>query len=897
VFLERLADWILRHRALALVALLAATALFGRALYPLQYDFSFAALFIGEGEDYDQLRDYLNRFGSDVNFVVVAAESDTLYSHDRMAQIDALATSIAALEGVEDVVSPTNAEDMVGGNGELRMQRLVPHPLPDDPAEWDAIRDAATSHRLLGGTVYGVEGRHAAILVRYGIETSPDACSDGIDNDANGQVDCHDASCFGNQSHDACAPAASETTNAACTNGVDDDEDGALDCADPDCAELAACAWVGSDESSRGACRDDIDNDGDGRIDCADPDCARNPDVPYCHTTLAVERLVDDARTDDLQLYIGGVPWVSEAYTRVIQHDLKTFLPITSILVAIVLGMLFRNVPGVVLPGAVVGLGIVWAIGFMMLTGGKLNIINSVMPTLLLVIAVADTVHVIARWMEEAGRFDDRRDLAQYTMRRMTVACALTSLTSAVGFGTLVTARLPIIRDFGMYSAAGILLAFGVMLLLMPPVLSMLPVPKQRAHGDGWFGRGADAFAGACVRLAIDRPRVVGVLTAVVVLGAVFGVTLVRQNSRMTEELHPAHPVSVANAEIEAHLGGVLSGAVVFEGPPEAFTDPDVLALLDEIGTFAEDWRAPHTGDPLVGRAVSIAPVIAEAHADWRGVDEPSIPDTAAGVAALLDQVPVDERQRLVSADYSVAHVTFRMYDGGSAAWSALQSELRARLDAGVAGLDVPIEWRITGSSTLGQNAMGYMVRDLVSSLLLAVLIIVALMSILFRSVKLGIISMIPNLLPILMTLGAVGYFGVELRVSTAVVFSISLGIAVDDTIHVLVRLREELARGEGTYADAMERAVRSAGRAVLFTTLLLCAGFGILGMSEFTAVRELAMLGGVTLLSAVFGDLVVLPWVLVRLHPDVGRLDHSGEGGGPATAPADSTPGRANSD
>lgn len=879
MFLERLADWILRHRFVALVALVVATAVFGRALSPLQYDFSFAALFIGEGEDYDQLRDYLNRFGSDVNFVVVAAESDTLYSQERMAEIDALASSIAALEGVEEVVSPTTAEDMVGGNGELRMQTLVPSPLPEDPAEWDAIREAATSHRLLGGTIFGVEGRHAAILVRYGIETAPDACNDGVDNDANGKIDCHDASCFGNASHDTCAPASEESSNAACTNGFDDDGDGDTDCADADCLELPACVWVGSEESSRATCRDGLDNDGDGRFDCADPDCARNPDVPYCHTTLAVERLVDEAQSADLALYLGGVPWVSEAYTRVIQHDLVTFLPLTALLVALVLAALFRNVPGVVLPGAVVGLGIVWALGFMMLTGGKLNIITSVMPTLLLVIAVADTVHVVARWMEDAGEFVDRRELARHTMRRMTVACALTSLTSAVGFGTLVSARLPIIRDFGLYSAAGILLAFGVMLLLMPPVLSLLPVPRPREEGDGVIGRAADAFALRCTRLAIERPRTVGVLTLAVFVAASIGVSMVRQNSRMTEELHPSHPVSIANQEIEAHLGGVLSGAIVFEGPPDAFTDPAVLAFLDEIGTFAEEWRNPRTGDPLVGRAVSIAPVIAEAHADWRGTDEPSIPGTAPGVAALLDQIPVDERQRLVSADYSVAHVTFRMYDEGSAAWSALQSELHMRLDAGVSRLDTPLQWRITGSSTLGQNAMSYMVRDLVSSLLLAIIIIVGLMSVLFRSFKVGLISMVPNLLPIFLTLGAVGYFGVELRVSTAVVFSISLGIAVDDTIHVLVRLREELSRGEGTYEEALTRAVRHAGRAVLFTTLLLCTGFAILGMSEFTAVRELAMLGGVTLLSAVFGDLVVLPWVLVRFHPELGRLDRRGEG------------------
>ena len=170
---------------------------------------------------------------------------------------------------------------------------------------------------------------------------------------------------------------------------------------------------------------------------------------------------------------------------------------------------------------------------------------------------------------------------------------------------------------------------------------------------------------------------------------------------------------------------------------------------------------------------------------------------------------------------------------------------------------------------TLGQDAMGFMTRDLITSLALATFIIMILMTILFRSLRLGLISMIPNAFPLLVTLGLVGYLGIHLRVSTAVVFSISLGIAVDDTIHVLVRFREELQKPGASYEGALLAAMRGAGRAVVFTTVILCVGFGTLTFSEFTAVRELGMLGGVTLIAALVGDLLLLPLVLLAMRPN----------------------------
>ncbi|MFT4702474.1 MAG: putative RND superfamily exporter protein [Bradymonadia bacterium] len=882
-----LSGWLIQHGKSSISALIVLVGVAFSGLFPLQYDFSFTSLFVGEGPAYDDLRDYLRRFGADVSLVVVAVESDHLYTAEALQELQRLEERLEGLEGVDTVVGPVSATDLVGEDGTLREERIVPQEALDDPSfdAWDEVRRRATTHPLLSGAIYGEGGRHAAIVVRFGVEDRGALCNDGVDNDGDGTVDCEEPGCFA--STEACRALAGdvdvEQGGAACTNGVDDDGDGFTDCEDDSCVAHIACSWRSSAESGRSACGDGVDNDADGRADCEDADCLRDPNVPYCTSTRALMSLMDDrasTRPDtavQMKYYLGGVPYVSQIYTRVIQHDLSTFVPVTAFLTAIVLLTLFRNGRGVVLPSLVVGCAVLGALGLMMLLGGKLNIINSSLPTLLLVIAVADSVHVMSRYFEESRRATSSVDVARRTMGPMMTACALTSITSAVGFATLMTATLPVIRGFGQFAALGILFAFVVTMLLVPATLARLPLPDAKMLARAERGEAvADKVASVAIMLIERHARLVWLSAAVFAVFCAVGISRVEADSHLLAELSEENPAAIANAVIEEHLGGVLSGAIMIYGQPGDLARPEVLRAMDNIGATAEAWRND-AGHALVSRSVSLAPVIREAHADYRG-DEAFrvVPESRAAVMALLDQIPNDQRERLVSADASVGHITLRMYDEGHVSWSALRQVLLDEIERELLPLG---DFRvvITGSSTLGQDAMQFMIRDLLSSLALAALIIMLLMTALFRSWRIGLISMIPNLLPLLVTLAMVGYLGISMRVSTAIVFSVSLGIAVDDTIHLLVRLREEQRSTPEDFRGALNRAIYGAGRGMVYTTILLCVGFGMLMMSEFTAVRELGLLGTVTLVVALVGDLVFFPLVLLAFQPripDVSLLD-----------------------
>ena len=723
----RLSATLVRYRGAALAALACLLTYAFSGLYPLAYDFSFTSLFIGKGEAYDDLRDYLSRFGADVNVFVVAVESDGLYSDAVARELSALVEELERLEGVAEVIAPTNVSALEGEEGVLRTVPLYPG--VDDDLDWADVRRRAIAHPIYGGAIFGRDGRHAALVIRYGLEAFALACDDGVDNDGDGLVDCHESGCAERAAF--CAPRQREDSGAACTNGVDDDGDGLVDCDDADCLASPACSWRQSEERGRSACGDGVDNDGDGRVDCLDADCLRHPDVPACSLTVGLLELLEraDAENDDWKLSFGGVPYVSDAYTRVIQHDLVTFVPLTGAIVALLLAFLFRNGRGVAVPTLVVALSITGAVGLMMQLGGSLNIINSSLPTLLLVIAVADTVHIVARYFEESATASSPREAIERTFAAMLGACALTSLTSAVGFASLLSAHLPIIRNFGLQAALGILFAYIVAMLLIPALLMRLPLPDPAMQERA--ARSTDAsrlVTGFFVHLVTARRGVALAITAGIVAFSAVGIALVEADSHLMEELTDAHPASVANRTIEAHLDGVLSGAIVVYGEPGDMARPEVLRALDELGAFAEGWR-DEEGGALVARAFSLADVVKEAHAAYRSDQRARvIPESRAAVVSLLDQVPVDTRAAVVSADYAVAHLTLRMVDGGARAWASLRGELEQRIEAELKPLG-SFKVVITGSSTLGQDAMAFITRDLLSSLLIATLIIVLVMT------------------------------------------------------------------------------------------------------------------------------------------------------------------------
>lgn len=575
-----------------------------------------------------------------------------------------------------------------------------------------------------------------------------------------------------------------------------------------------------------------------------------------------------------LRLRLAGIPVFAESISALMRQDQMRFIPAALAVMALLLWLTFRTWRGTFLPFLATGTATLWTLGVMQLRGHSINLANSAIIVLLLVIGVSDAVHLIARFNEElrrqrqAGITPSKLKTVAIVTDKLGVACLLTSLTSAIGFASLVVAKLVIIRDFGLDAGLGVLLAYFVTLGLIPALLGILPLPKvpKGASADGSQRRSAEVQSevalGSLARLALKHPRKIVVMALLLTGFGLLGATRLRGHDRILADLPDHHPAIETLKFAATQLGGVVPFDLVIETPAGRADDADVIAGLAAINQSL-------TTQDLRSRCMSVMDLINALDVAVRGPEAPPLPWTRDRIAQYLlildmSQGGSESLQPYLSGPRDMLRVACYADDQGTAGVLRLKDNL-AQVATQVLPKDSLLH--ITGPLVITSSALTLIVRDMLSSLALAMLVILVVMGLLFRSARIGLLALVPNAVPILMTLGAMGWFGLSLRPGTAVIFSMALGLAVDNSIHFLSRYREEL-RGRQDLSAAIEAAVRGTGRPILYTTIMLSLGLAVLLLSDFVAMQQLAILGSVTFVSAMVVDLLLLPVLLLWVKP-----------------------------
>ncbi|MCK5690721.1 MMPL family transporter, partial [Myxococcota bacterium] len=577
----------------------------------------------------------------------------------------------------------------------------------------------------------------------------------------------------------------------------------------------------------------------------------RNPIVQNAQTIA--EKMVEGRR---LKLIVGGIPLAQWIYTGKMIDDFSIFTVISVLLLAVMLFFLFRSFVGMMLPLIVVMVATTWTMATMALTGESINMLSTAIPTLMLVIGIADGIHLISDYAQRQADGEPPLEAIQHTFVTLGRACLLTTFTTAVGFGSLASARIGTVRNFGIYSAIGIGFAFVANMVLIPIGLAYLQPKLGRRELDRKMNK-LTRVLDFLAEITVNHPWKSLAFALPIVIGIGVGGFLVDVESRLFEEISDDDPVVVANRELEKDLPGVAAYAIDIETEPGLVTDPVFLKALDELETIAGNFDA-------VGKVMGLTDIIKHFNQAMHENDPAyyRVPDDKRLIAQYLLLAEGDMTDRLVNAEHSRTRIWMRGPEIVTSEWE----NARATLESQIKDLPLNAKAVVTGSSSMAHRALGSIVRDVLVSLLGAVLVILLLMSLLFRSFKIGLLSMIPNLIPLFMTLGVMGYMGIHLRTSTVVIPSISLGLAVDDTIHFLVRYRRQRAAGLSE-SDAIRKTMHLAGRPIVYTSFLLIGGFWILILSDFNSTQDVGLLGGVTLLSALFADLLILP-ALLRVIP-----------------------------
>lgn len=564
---------------------------------------------------------------------------------------------------------------------------------------------------------------------------------------------------------------------------------------------------------------------------------------------LALLEVARDA-APEMSIVLAGTPHIKAEVGRLLTGELTLMVPVVFVLMSILSCGFFRSVRIGMVPIAAVAMGLVWTVGVMGWVGHDLNIVTTLIPPLILALGFAYATHVVASFQTASG--DDR---IQKALARVAFPVTFTALTTAAGFLSLLTNGLEVIRGFGVFSAVSTAATLLAALTLVPLLLSAGRTAERvaTARESSWLDQRFEALA----RFDVRHANPILFVAFVAFLASIWSATKIEVNLPVIENFGPETEIRKAYAEVDRLFGGANQFYVMLRAEKEgAFENPEWLREVAKL----QEWLV---AQPEIGGTTSVVQYLEVLNEALGPEDVPTrrIPDSEALIAQLLLFGANEELDVLLDRGHRVITIMVR-----STATETREFDLLAkRIDARLGDLPVGMTGYTTGNAILLTRAANQISRGQVMSLLAAGGMIGLMLIAYFKSVRFGLYALMPNMLPVVLYFGLLGATGVTLNNSTALMGSIVLGIAVDDTLHLLVEYRRGL-RASGNVEEALRHALMHVGRAISCTTLAICAGLLVVGLSELRNQAEFGVLGAATLAIAWLVDITVTPALCLKL-------------------------------
>ena len=552
--------------------------------------------------------------------------------------------------------------------------------------------------------------------------------------------------------------------------------------------------------------------------------------------------------------WLTGGTVVDEAFFRYSADDSRLFAPLMAIVLFLVLAVMFRSPLGVVLPLSVVALSVVWAFGFMGWLGWKANIVTTILPPILMAVGIADSVHMLqqARLASRQGEENALRAAFLRVLR----PCVLTTLTTAAGMASLSVARLSGIRELGLTAAVGVVAAFFLTMIGLPVAMSIAPAwALGGLRSTGGQAREVPRALVAVARFAVRQRVAVTCAGAVLVGLALAGVPKLHVGASMTSYFWDDDPIYQQGLDVDRAFGGSLPAELLVEAVGDGtLLEPAALERLDAVTRYIEGVEA-------TGSAVSAADFLREARRVLRSepADSTTLPGSRAEAAQLLLLLEGDaEIDRFLTTDRRSARVSVPVELGRYEAVIDRLDEIEHDLEGLGGGV---VKAQVTGLARLMGGMEEYLVDSQIRTFSLAFALVLACIALMFRSWRAGLLSAVPNLFPLVIVLGLMGWAGISLDLTTIMIAPLLLGLVVDDTVHVLERVLH--ARDAGAEVpEAFVAAVGEVGHAVVITSVVLAMGFMAPILGSFRPNFYFATLSATAIVLALVGDLILFPAV-----------------------------------
>jgi predicted RND superfamily exporter protein len=578
----------------------------------------------------------------------------------------------------------------------------------------------------------------------------------------------------------------------------------------------------------------------------------------------AVKAIVDAHRRPDVKIYISGSAMLTHEVSTAMQREVPIFLGASLLVIAVALFVLFRRIGPCVVALSVVVLSMLGTVGTVGALGNPMSILSQILPSFLLAVGVGYSVHLFAIYFQRLdGGDSDLASLAE-ALRHSGPPIMMTALTTIAGLASFLAAEMPPIREFGKAGMIGVAWTLALNLTLLPALICILPMKARPRSAGGAATNRLMMWIG--MTSAHNPWKAVG-FASVLAIASLASATQLTASNNPIKYLAPDNTFRQDFEYLDEKLGASMSLELHIDAKVEnGLYEPDTLNRLDELGAYVAEFE--HNGHVL-GKTTSVVDIAKETHQALNRNDPSyyAIPQQRKLIAQellLFENSGADDVERLVDSQFRKARysISTRFEDGNVMAGVAqkIQTDVEPIMGPGV-------EVVVTGASTLIGRAVAATSISLMRTYAVAFAVITPLMMLLIGSLRAGLVSMAPNVLPIALTLGLMPLISIPLDLFTMMVGCISIGLAVDDTVHLIHGFRARLAEVGDPYL-AIEQALSTTGRALLFTSVVLSIGFLVLTMSAMTNLASLGLLVAFSVTAAFVLDIIVTPALLILVTP-----------------------------
>jgi predicted RND superfamily exporter protein len=568
-----------------------------------------------------------------------------------------------------------------------------------------------------------------------------------------------------------------------------------------------------------------------------------------------------------LAVHISGLPYIRTILADRIKKEMLWFLIGSLLLSAITLFLFFRSISATLLSLSVVVMGVIWSFGTMVLLGQKITLLTALIPPLIVVIGIPNCIYFLNKYHTSYKATNHKQEAIEQMVGRMGVVTLFCNITAAIGFFVFAFTKSPLLKEFGWVSGLNIMALFLISLLFIPPVLTYLPPPSTK-HVKYLENKFLERVLLKIERWTFQHTKWVFAITSILVVVSIMGLMRIKKEAFIVDDLPKKDTLYTDLKWFEKEAGGVMPLEIIIDTKKKNGLVRSIkpLEAIDELHQYLE--QQPELGKPLgLLEGIKFAKQAfydgdSNAYTVPTGTEmafmAPYLKTDSQKTSTAIGTSPTQLLSKFIDSAKRESRVSVNMKDIGSAQLPFFLQRLDSATKAIFDTSKYKVE--ITGSSVTFLEGSNFIVRGLGESIFWAFLLIAICMIFLFRSFPILMCSLVPNIVPLLITAGLMGWVGISLKPSTVLVFSVALGIAIDVTIRFLVNYKQELPRLNNNVHATLIQTIKHTGISIIYTSLVLVAGFVIFCFSDFGGTKALGWLTSLTLVVSTFTNLILLP-------------------------------------